>query len=102
MLKPETLVLQDEFLGTFYYEGRGNAPRMVNGKSGKYARHILNSEKHGVVHVITEDTAEVIKYDSQVKVIGAVLFPDYALNGRNVAPALNILAQKIEVLKGGN
>ncbi|MGT2896015.1 cytoplasmic protein [Streptococcus entericus] len=98
----ETLVLKDDFLGTFYYEGRGQAPRTVNGKAGKYARHIVNSERHGVVHIITDDTADVIPFDAQVRVVGGLLYPDYALNGRNVAPALNVLAKKLEIMKGGN
>ncbi|MGT2755434.1 hypothetical protein [Streptococcus ovis] len=100
-MKRETLKLKDDFLGIFIYEGLGDAPRYVDGKQGNYQRHLLLSEKHGVVHVITEASADVIPFDSEVKLVDALFYPDRNLNGRNVAPAMNVLAKKIEIVKGG-
>ena len=74
---PETLVMKPEFIGTAYYEKLGNAPRTIFGKEGN----------------------TIFDEDTQVKVINPIFFPDRAVNGTNVAPALNVFAEKLEIVK---
>lgn len=99
-MKLETLKLNPDFVGQAYYEGQGTAPTIVNGQRGQYARHILNNERHGQFHVITPATAEVHPHDALVEIIDPLFFEDY-VNGRSVAPAINVLAKGLKVVAGG-
>lgn len=99
-MKLETLRLKPDFVGQAYYEGQGTAPTVVNGQRGQFARHILNSERHGTFHVITTATTEVIPHDSLVEVVDPIFLEDY-VNGRNVSPSLNIMAKGFNIIKGG-
>lgn len=44
----DNLKLKKDFVGKFFYEQLGQAPRRVNNEVGSYQRHIVNNEKHGV------------------------------------------------------
>lgn len=98
-MKLETLKLNPDFVGQAYYEGQGTAPTVVNGQRGQFARHILNNERHGQFHVITPASAEVIPHDVLVEIIEPLFYEDY-VNGRNVAPAINVLAKGLKVVGG--
>ncbi|MDV5987554.1 cytoplasmic protein [Streptococcus canis] len=100
-MKNETLKLNSDFLGKVYYEGLGDAPRQVNGVKGQYQRHIVSSEKHGIFHVITPASSDIFEEDSVVEILDPIFYEDYSLNGRNVAPAKNVLATGLKVVSGG-
>lgn len=98
-MKLETLKLNSDFVGQAYYEGQGDAPAVVNGQRGQYVRHILNNERHGQFHVVTLASAEVFPHDALVEIIEPLFFEDY-VNGRNVAPAVNVFAKGLKVVGG--
>ncbi|RRD31490.1 hypothetical protein EII38_04500 [Streptococcus minor] len=98
-MKPETLVLKPEFVGKAIYEGFEQGPRVVNGKQGSYLRHQLFSEKHGIFHVITASTVSTIEAGKTVECVNPILFIDFGVNGRNVEPAKNVLAENLLVVK---
>lgn len=98
-MKSETLVLKPEFVGKAIYEGFEQGPRVVNGKQGSYLRHQLFSEKHGIFHAITPSSVAVIELGKEVQCVNPLLFIDFGVNGRNVEPAKNVLAEKLVVVK---
>lgn len=98
-MKQETLKLKPEFIGDSIYDGFEQGPSQMNGQKGNYIRHKLFNEKHGVFHVITSQSAEVIPQGATVKVENPLLFIDYSVNGRNVEPAKNVWAEKIVVVR---
>lgn len=100
-LKRETLVLKQEEIGNAIYLGTDRAPQQVDGKRGNYQRHVLANEKHGIFHVITPAMSDAIAYEEEVKVIEPLFYPDRGVNGRDVAPAYNVLGKKVEIVKGG-
>lgn len=101
-MNPETLELELSYVGKAQYVGLGVAPRQVYGQAGQYQRHIVRNEKQGFFHIITPATAEVFERDAFVECVEPRFFEDYALNGRNVAPALNVLAKGIKKVGGAN
>ncbi|MFC5632030.1 MULTISPECIES: cytoplasmic protein [Streptococcus] len=100
-VKREKLVIKPEVIGTCFYVGLGRAPRQVDGKQGKYERHILMTEKHGELHVITPASSTVFEPDVEVKIVEPLFYPDGSLHGRDVSRVNNVLAKKLEVVKGG-
>ena len=98
-MKPETLVLKPEFIGQAIYEGFEQGPQQVNGKRGSYLRHQLFSEVHGVFNVITSANVPTIEVGKMVECVNPMLYIDYGVNGRNVEPAKNVLAEKFVVVK---
>lgn len=97
-----TLKLKNGFIGKMYYEKLGVAPRRIDGEAGQFQRHIVSNERHGVFHVITPALSHVFKSDDLVEIDGeALFFEDRALNGSDVAPALNARATGVKLVSGG-
>lgn len=100
-VKRESLAIKPDALGKLLYVGQETAPRQVDGKEGKYQRHRLASDVHGFFDVIAPAGTVVFEQDAEVRVIDPVLYPDRGVNGRDVAPALNVYAKGLEIVKGG-
>lgn len=97
-----TLKLDNTFIGQAFYEKLGNAPRQVAGEAGQFQRHVVSNEKHGVFHIITPVLPNVFKTDDVVEISGeAIFYEDVSLNGRNVAPALNVRATGLKLVQNG-
>lgn len=98
----DNLKLKKDFVGKFFYEQLGQAPRRVNEEAGNYQRHIVNNEKHGVFHIITPALSQTFEFDDELEIDGDCFFlEDTAWNGQDVPPAMNVLAKGFKRV-GGN
>lgn len=101
VIKREFLKIKPEELGKVFYVGlEQRSPRTVDGKAGAFQRHLVMSDKHGFFNVVTPALSSAIDEDSEVIIENPLFYPDY-INGRDIAPAYNVLASKIEIVKGG-
>lgn len=92
----KSLKIKDGVFDTIYYvKKENNSPNYVFGERGTFMRHVVESEKHGIFHVITPATNEVLQMDTIVKLVNPILFID-RVNGNDVAPNINVFAEKLD------
>ena len=102
-MKQNTFTMKDNYLTDVIYDGLSTdrAPKTVFGNQGSYQRHLVADAKNGSYMVITKNLQGVIPVGSVVRIINPIFNPDF-IHGNQIAPALNVYAENIEIVGGTN
>ena len=98
-MKRETLKLKPEFIGKAIYKGQEAAPERIDDTKGRYVRHVLFNEEHGLFHVITKATSVTYPVGGWVEVVNPLFYPDTSVNGANMTPANNVIADSLKIVQ---